>query len=331
MASLRGEGRLARLAGLLDPREPILVQTHDYPDIDAVASAWALAELLARRGFRSSIAHRGEIRSRSLARLVAELGIELPAAPPAEACPGREIVVVDGSPANGNVGLFPGRLVGIVDHHCKAGEPEAPFIDIRPELASASTMIFGYWEEAGEVPPRGIATALLAGLQSDTDFLSRRSSAEDFRAYAALFDLGDWERASRVVRTVLDLRELDLIAQAISGARVEEGLLYASLEGRCGQEALAVAADFALRAEELRACVVADRDDAGFHFSIRSKSPRLSAFDLARRALEGIGSGGGHSHSAGGSVPAAGAPPEGELSSRFFAASAALWAEGRLE
>ncbi|HOX33984.1 MAG TPA: hypothetical protein PLB91_16755, partial [Spirochaetales bacterium] len=76
MAEARGaESAFASLASRLDPRVPVLVQTHDYPDIDAVSTAWALATLLQARGFAAGVAHRGEPRSRSLARLVAELGI----------------------------------------------------------------------------------------------------------------------------------------------------------------------------------------------------------------------------------------------------------------
>jgi nanoRNase/pAp phosphatase (c-di-AMP/oligoRNAs hydrolase) len=323
-APVAAAGRFSRLAGLLDPGARILVQTHDYPDIDAVAAAWAIAELLRRRGRSASVAHRGQVRSRSLSRLVAELGIVLSTDAMETHDAMCDIVVVDGSPANGNVTLFPGRLVGVVDHHCVVMEPDAPFLDLRPEAASCSSMAFGYWVEAGETPPGGIATALIAGIQSDTDFLSRRSSSEDFAAYTALLGSGDWELASRIVRTTLDLRELGLIAGALSRSRVQDGLLYAQMEGSCGQEALAVAADFALRAEEIRVAVVTERDETGMHFSVRSKSPRLSAFTLVRRALEGIGSGGGHSHSAGGIVATAAIPSDAVIRERFFASAAAI-------
>lgn len=333
-------GRLSRLTEHLDPAARILVQTHDYPDIDAVAAAWALSGLLARRGWDASVVYRGEIRSRSLKRLVAELGIGFgaPAAgaererPPQaagpEPGPRRDIIVVDGSPSNGNVSLFPGRLVGVVDHHFPVAVPEAPYLDLRPEVASCSSMAYEYWRGAGETPPPGVATALIAGIQADTEFLSRRSSPADFGAFGELIRIGDWEGASRIVRTALDARELLLVAEALARARVEGGLLYAMAEGPCGQEALAVTADFALRAEELEVAVMAERDESGVHFSLRSKSPALSAFALVRLALEGIGSGGGHSHAAGGIVPAASRPSDDELRRRFFEAAAALRREG---
>ncbi len=316
---MASSARFRELQKLLDVSRELVVQTHDYPDIDAVASAWALAELVRSGGIKASIAYKGELRSRSLHRMVSELGIEFSLSPGAEA----DIVVVDGSPSNGNVSLFPGRLLGVIDHHFKSAEPVAPYLDIRPEIAACATIIRGYWAETGVEPPLHIATALLAGIQADTDFLSRRSSELDFEAYASLFHSADWERSSRIVRSALDLAELRLLVRALGAAEVRNGLLFAYLPGPCGQEALAVLADFVLRAEELRAAVIAERDGSSVHLSVRSKSPELSAFDLVKSALDGIGSGGGHSHSAGGIVPASTFPGDVQLRERFFAIAAA--------
>jgi nanoRNase/pAp phosphatase (c-di-AMP/oligoRNAs hydrolase) len=309
------------LLASLGARRPVAVQTHDYPDIDAAASAWGLARLLALRGIQAPCGYRGELRSRSLRNLVARLGIELV---PAEGFdPLALIVVVDGSPGNGNVSMGGRELAAVVDHHCKAGEANAPFVDLRPELAACSTMIRGYWAEAGEAVPRDISTALLAGIQSDTDFLSRRCSDEDFSAYAALYRSGDWEMASRIVRTTLDLRELGLVASALEEAVSRDGVLFAFIRESCGQEALSVLAEFALRAEELSAAVAVEKDPSGVHLSVRTKGEAVSAFSLVRAALEGIGGGGGHAHSAGGFVPAASDPGEKALRERFFLAAAA--------
>ena len=318
--------RLGSLAAHLDPERPLAIQTHDYPDIDAVASSWALASLLSELGIDARCAFGGEIRSRSLGSLIAELDIELH--PIAEIPDAAQIVVVDGSPGNGNVSLIRGQLIGVIDHHLGSGPMGTVFTDVRAELAACSTMISGYWTEAGRVPPRPIATALLAGIQSDTDFLSRRCSDEDFAAYASLYREGDWQLASRVVRTSLDLRELGLVVAALQSSVVKEGLLFASIKGQCSQEALAVLAEFALRAEELSAAVVAEREVDGLRFSVRSRSPDVSAFTLAREAIGSLGSTGGHAHSAGGFVPARQDPGEDAIRERFF--SAALRAARRV-
>jgi nanoRNase/pAp phosphatase (c-di-AMP/oligoRNAs hydrolase) len=312
--------RLGLLASLLSRDRPVVVQTHDYPDIDAVASAWGLATLLRGMGFAAASSFKGEIRSRSLGSLIKKLGIDL--TPVFRHSPQTQVIVVDGSPANGNVTVLGGDLVGVIDHHCRSREVVVPYLDLRPELAACSTMIRGYWEEGGSAPPRDIATALLAGIQSDSDFLSRRCSDEDFAAYAALYRAGDWELASGIVRTVLDLRELGLIVAAIETAVIRKGLLFAFMRGPCGQEALAVLAEFALRAEEISAAVVAEKDEGAVHLSVRSKSTAISAFSLVQTALAGLGSGGGHAHSAGGVVPSGSDPGETALRERFFKAAA---------
>jgi len=323
------KGEFGRLLALLDPAQPVRVQTHDYPDLDALASAWGLASLLETRGLRARACYRGPIRSRSLSRLIAELDIGFDENPASGE--DSQILVVDGSPANGNVSLVRGRLVGVIDHHRHDSEPPAPFIDIRPDLASCSTLILGYWTSEGRRLSRNLATALLAGLQSDTDFLSRRASLEDFAAYSELFAMGDFERASRIVRCVLDLRELDLVTAALAKAVVRDGTFFAWMPGSCGQEVLGVLADFVLRTEELRLVVIAELDGpeenpegrwnsvAGVHLSARSKDPALSAFAVMKGALESLGSGGGHSHAAGGFVPFAAFPGPEALRERFLA------------
>ncbi|MEI6874205.1 MAG: DHH family phosphoesterase [Spirochaetota bacterium] len=313
-----------RLLSLLDRGQPVAVQTHDYPDLDAVASAWGLARLLATKGFSARPCYRGTIRSRSLTKMVAELHIEL--GEDRLPCPSTQVIIVDGSPANGNVSPIEGRLLAVIDHHKREKDPSAPYIDIRPELASCSALIVGYWKAAGECLPRDLATAFLAGIQSDTDFLSRRVTPTDFMAYAELFELGDFDQASRIVRTALDLRELDLVIKALQKAETRNGVFFAWLPGSCGQEVLAVLAEFVLRTEELRLTIVAEcgaegEGPDGVHLSLRSKDPALSAFAVVKRALEGIGSGGGHAHSAGGFVPHASYPGHEVLKERFFASA----------
>jgi len=326
--------RLGALLSCLDPRRPAAVLTHDYPDIDAVASAWALAALLRAQGRDAACFRRGETRSRSLGRLVEELGIEIGDASGDVEGDGREgarrqLVVVDGSPANGNVSLPDGDLAAVIDHHRSVGETRVPFLDLRPGIASCSTMITGYWKEAGSALPGDMATALLAGIQSDSGFLSGRVSEEDLEAYASLYREGDWELARDIVLGVMDHRELELASAALAGAEAREGLLFVYAEGECGQEALAVTAEFALRAEGISVAVAAAPLEGGIHISARSRRRGLSAFDLVVAARAGIGSGGGHDHAAGGELKAAANPGPRAIGERFFAAAEAV--RSRLE
>lgn len=59
--------------GLLDTlksEEFIFIQTHDYPDHDAVASAFALQRLLGHFGVASRLVYSGDIQRESLLQMI---------------------------------------------------------------------------------------------------------------------------------------------------------------------------------------------------------------------------------------------------------------------
>ena len=59
--------------------------------------------------------------------------------------------------------------------------------------------------------------------------------------------------------------------------------------------------------------VVYSRNSEGMKISVRSEKKALDAGKIVARALEGIGSGGGHATMAGGFVPFAGSDREAQL------------------
>jgi nanoRNase/pAp phosphatase (c-di-AMP/oligoRNAs hydrolase) len=96
-------------------------------------------------------------------------------------------IVVDGNSTNTNARQVTDNLFGVIDHHGNAEIPACSFMDIRPDYGSCSTIIEGYWHELGLSPDRAAATALLMGIQMDTDFLSRRVNQADLDALHRIF------------------------------------------------------------------------------------------------------------------------------------------------
>ncbi|MDR2259299.1 MAG: hypothetical protein LBE14_09150, partial [Treponema sp.] len=87
---MKKETAFARLLRLLPPPNPapgepagkdgetdLVIQTHDFPDHDAAASAFALGRLLGRRGYAVRLLYRGVIRSFSLKTMIEKLRIPL--------------------------------------------------------------------------------------------------------------------------------------------------------------------------------------------------------------------------------------------------------------
>lgn len=308
-----------RDAGAVPGTPDVLVQPHDDPDHDAAAAAFGLARLLSRYGFRTRIQHRGRVRSHSLLSMVAELDVPLERvrdeySPELGDAP---CVIVDGSPSHSNAKPLSRKLVGVIDHHPNPGPLDCPFVDIRTSYGSCASIVADYWMEAGLEPEKNTATALLMGIQMDTDFLARRVSPADLDAHHRLFFQSDWEFGTRVVKASLSVEDLPAFKYAAANARIEGGLFFTIVPLDCSQELISILADFFLRLKEISMTVIVEAGAGGRHVSIRTKSPDLSAAFVIRLALSGIGHGGGHDHMAGGIIDSAYYPGEEGLFLRF--------------
>jgi nanoRNase/pAp phosphatase (c-di-AMP/oligoRNAs hydrolase) len=280
---MKGERTFARLLRLLPPPKPgaeesgetdLVIQTHDFPDHDAAASAFALGRLLSLKGYAVRLLYRGAVRSFSLKTMISELRIPLNridgmASGELRSCP---CIVVDGNPANSNARPVTDNLFGIVDHHPATGSSACSFEDIRTGYGSCAALAAGYWEEAGLTPERDVATALLMGIEMDTDFLSRRVSKPDIDALHRLFFIGDWEFGTRVIKTSLSKKDIPAFEKAVANSRIYGKMLFALIPLDTTQEVISILADFFLRFREILVTVIIENQGAARHVSVDRKS-----------------------------------------------------------
>lgn len=327
--ALRAASRTANEPASADARtgeaSRILVQPHDDPDHDAVAAAFGLSRLLSISGFVPRIVHRGRIRSHSLLAMIEELDIALERVHDARdgAVFDEPLIILDGSPRHSNAVPLSRHLIAVIDHHPNPGRLDCPFVDLRTSYGACATIVADYWHESGRLPDRATATALLMGIQMDTDFLSRRVSPADLEAHGRLFFRADWEFGTRVVKASLAVEDLPALRLALDNALIEGGLFLTIVPLDCSQELISIMADFFLRLKEIAMTVIVESGGGRYHVSVRSKYPELSAADVVRGALAGIGRGGGHDHMAGGVIEPAAYPGEEILLRRFVEAAEA--------
>ena len=69
--------KLSMLCSVLSKDQPVLIQTHDFPDHDALGAAYALLKLLESYGYKMEIAYGGHIQSLLLIEFVEYLGCPL--------------------------------------------------------------------------------------------------------------------------------------------------------------------------------------------------------------------------------------------------------------
>jgi nanoRNase/pAp phosphatase (c-di-AMP/oligoRNAs hydrolase) len=287
-------------AGL--PQRRVVIQTHNFPDHDAMASAFALGQLLERFGFSPKLMYRGIIRSYSLWSMISELAISITRAADMANKEWRTVpcIVVDGNPTNANARQITDNLFGVVDHHGDSETPDCPFVDVRTDYGSCSSIVESYWHELALIPDKGTATALLMGIQMDTDFLSRRVHKADMDALHRIFFIADWEYGSRIVKTALSKKDLISLQAAIANARIQDGFFFTVITEEITQASISILADFFLRFREISITVLVENKGENRPVSVRSHLAGVSAARVIRTALKDIGEGGGHDYLAGG-------------------------------
>lgn len=280
----------------------VLIQTHDFPDPDAVASAFGLQSFLHSFRIFAEIVYKGEIYRDSLLRMIEEL--EIPIYPENEMDVNEQdlIIIVDGCKGQKNVSDLPGEEIAVIDHHENISPEEIFFSDIRKNYGSCCSIIFSYYEELDVVVLPGVATALLIGINSDTSSLTRGVSEEDLEAFYGLFPLADNEFVNSVLRNNIEFSDLPKFSYLISHLKSEGTVGFCYFPMGCPQNLLGILADFMLALKEIEFVILCAKNGHHLNFSLRNEDPKLGAQIVIRNVLHGRGFGGGHIHMAGGVI-----------------------------
>ena len=314
---------LDRLLGEIN-REHVYIQTHNFPDPDAIASAYGLQRLLGLRGVDATLCYKGKINRYSTVKLVEIMEIELLNVDDLEKVLSDEdeVILVDSQKGNSNIIDITGDEIICVDHHPNNDMFAYRFCDIRPEVGACATMIAQYFFENNVPMDRKIATALTYGIRIDTNNLTRGVSKLDIEMLYRMYDDCDYNIISMLENSILCFDDLVAYSKAISSIEVHDDISFADTGKDC--PVIADIPDFMLALKEVTFSVVYSAKDGGIRLSVRSEGTALDAGKVIGKALEGIGNGGGHASMAGGFVPFDGDAQEkaaliDEIKSRFIA------------
>ena len=210
------EEKFSTLCSVLSKDQPVLVQTHDFPDHDALGAAYALLKLLEIYGYKVEIAYGGHIQSLSLIEFVEYLNHPLLKLDEIDDLKKYQVVIVDGSPFKGTVKDVGGILKAVIDHHPERIQSTAAYTDIRVGIGACSSIIWSYWKESGKEYDEITATAMIAGIQLDTAFLSRGVSKLDLDAYYELYFKSDVQKTYQMIKTTINICDLEEIGRAFT-------------------------------------------------------------------------------------------------------------------
>ncbi len=294
--------RLRELLGVIGTRRPVFVQTHDFPDHDAIASAFGMQGVLARSGVPSRIVYHGDLQRDSLRRMIRDLGIEALPAASVEMGAADPVLIVDGCKGSKNVTDLPGDEIAVIDHHQVKSPDNVAFVDIRPELGACATLIHGYWGEAGEEIPAPVATALMIGINTDTALLTRQVSHGDIEAYADLYLRADIRLENSILRNSIQTKDLAFYRHALENVEIADRVAFCWFPAGCNQNLLGILGDFFISLEEAEFVVLCARNADVINVSVRNEREGWNASQIVQSALAGIGFGGGHADMAGGII-----------------------------
>ncbi|MBN1982057.1 MAG: DHH family phosphoesterase [Chitinivibrionales bacterium] len=291
------------------PASYVLIVTHDYPDPDCLATAFAVQHLLTQvwhvktaeitfGGFVGRAENRAMIRYLNI-RTVPIMLIEF--------SDFERIILVDSFPGDGNVSLpsqkYP--VHAVLDHHPHKDLDSVPFFnDIRDNLGSTSTIITQYLRHL-EVPiPTEVATALFYGIKTDTNHLSRHITAQDLDCYKFLFDFVDHHALSQIILPDRDAEYFRVLHRAVESLTVfESTFAMTHLGAVTTPDYIPEIADLFRSLENLEWMVCSGIFKNQIFFSIRSRTMENAGRVAEKVATSLEGHGGGHATMAAGRIP----------------------------
>lgn len=283
----------------------IIVQCHDNPDADAIASGFGVYTYLKMHGKNVRLVYGGRnvIRKSNLVMMVKELEIPIENVRHTSGEePAELLVTVDCQYGEGNVTLYPAQHVAVIDHH-RVSKALPKMHEVQSNLGACSTLIWNMLKAEGIDPNENekLVTALYYGLFTDTGNLEEIYHEKDMELRDnAKYHVG---LLTRLRNANISIEELETAGAALLRCDYNEQYRFAVVKaGPCDPNVLGLISDMVLEVDSIDVCVVFAIQPNGVKISIRSCDEKIKANELAAKLCRDIGSGGGHLVKAGGTL-----------------------------
>ncbi|MBU1767157.1 MAG: DHH family phosphoesterase, partial [Candidatus Omnitrophica bacterium] len=165
---------IEKIAGALKGKRKIIIFTHNNPDPDAIASAWAMKHLLKELlNIKSRIVYDGFIGRAENKAMVKLLKIKLSHLSKIKLSNRDGFILVDTQPGVGNNSM-PLQIIPslVIDHHPLNKKQKSILVDVRKDVGSTASILTEYLVNNNLEIPKNLATALFYGIESETQGLS---------------------------------------------------------------------------------------------------------------------------------------------------------------
>ena len=269
-ATLNDQQRVKKLQAVLEAHrgETHIIAIQDFPDPDAIASAFAHRLICLNYGIDVDIVYAGRISHQQNIALVKLLNLELIRYidDNLDFTRYQGCVFVDNqgktTSLTKKLEAYGIKALVVVDHHERSGILTPEFQDVR-KIGATATIYANYLRQGlveldkNDSAHARCATALMHGIRSDTnDFI--RATEQDLVAAAYLSNYCNPNLLNEIVNQSRSKRVMDIIQKALANRVIKDnysvsGIGYLRQEDR---DAIAQAADFLLTEENVHTVVV---------------------------------------------------------------------------
>jgi nanoRNase/pAp phosphatase (c-di-AMP/oligoRNAs hydrolase) len=249
-----------------------LVILQDFPDPDALASAWAYKLIADRFEIQSDIVYGGTLSHQENIALVKLTGLPVqrwncPTAKAKDWSVYKGCVLIDNQGTTSQLMPLAQQahvpILIVIDHHSAQDDLQAEFVDIRTHTRATATIMTQYLQagllnlDNGTSEHVKCATALMHGLRSDTNGL-RQAQEEDFLAAAYLSRFYDAQMLNTVLQSTRSKQVMDVIERALKNRSIQNNVSIAGVGflRYDDRDAIPQAADFLITEDNIHTAVV---------------------------------------------------------------------------
>ena len=289
--------------------ENIVIQCHDDPDADTIASGYALLKYLESKGKSPRLVYGGgrKVTKNNLLLMIEKLSIPLEHVWGRD-CDAELLITVDCRAGQRNVSALPHQTLAVIDHHeLDMGEVLPELREVRTDCSACVTVIWAMLKKAGfPIEDRLLSTALYYGLYMDTQKFKGTERLDREMLDALRFD---WDIVLLLQSAALELDDFRTAGSAVMNLRYHPEYHFALAPVYTSEPyMLGIVSDMMMDVHELSVCVafcLLERERC-VKVSVRCCNRRDRADDLVHWLVRDMGNdGGGDRAKAAGRLPLA--------------------------
>jgi nanoRNase/pAp phosphatase (c-di-AMP/oligoRNAs hydrolase) len=208
-----------------------------------------------------------------------------------------------------------------------------PFVDVRHDVAASASLAAEYLIEQDVEPGAKLATAMLYAIRTETRGYETHYSPLDKAVVLWLTEQADPALLAEIESAPLTRAYYSDLARALQATWIYGDAAFCLLPQAEGAETVGELADLLIRCRGVSRVLTGAVLGGDLLISVRTRHDGDDAARLVATVLEGLGSGGGHEHRAGGKIAHVAASPIGrhlrrELRRRWLEACGPLGGGG---